>query len=213
MAGAAWPVCLHERVVVTFTYALVWIFQMPATRLRLSSEAWLRAGFRALITDGPDALRAEPLAREIGTTKGSFYWHFKDVAAFRKALLEHWKTAALTALRAAAEAEATPTERLYRISQIAAPEDDAHGGAGVEAAIRSWALSDHTVADALAEIDSARLAYLTSALDALGLGNPDFAPLVYGAQVGLTAIGAIGHVDMQGAMTTLIAALVALMEA
>ncbi|MFN3661424.1 TetR family transcriptional regulator [Yoonia sp.] len=42
-------------------------------------EDWLMAGFRALASHGPSALRAAALARDLGTTKGSFYWHFKDL--------------------------------------------------------------------------------------------------------------------------------------
>ena len=37
------------------------------------------AGFRALARSGARALRAEALARDLDTTKGSFYWHFKDL--------------------------------------------------------------------------------------------------------------------------------------
>ncbi|SLN22933.1 hypothetical protein ROA7450_00893 [Roseovarius albus] len=57
---------------------------------RLGVEDWLEAGLAALISDGPDLLKAEPLARRIGTTKGSFYLHFKDVHAFHERLLSYW---------------------------------------------------------------------------------------------------------------------------
>ena len=57
---------------------------------RLSPEDWLKAGLDALAASGPEALKAEPLARALETTKGSFYWHFADVPAFRQALLEFW---------------------------------------------------------------------------------------------------------------------------
>ncbi|MEH6751885.1 MAG: TetR family transcriptional regulator, partial [Paracoccaceae bacterium] len=36
------------------------------------------AGLAALAEAGPVALKAEPMARRLGTTKGSFYWHFAD---------------------------------------------------------------------------------------------------------------------------------------
>ena len=35
----------------------------------------------ALAETGPEALKAEPLAARLGVSKGSFYWHFRDVPA------------------------------------------------------------------------------------------------------------------------------------
>jgi len=43
---------------------------------RLGKADWLDAGLAALAAEGPAALRAEALARQLNTTKGSFYWHF-----------------------------------------------------------------------------------------------------------------------------------------
>ena len=180
---------------------------------RLSPDAWLSAGFRALVADGPDALKAEPLARALGTTKGSFYWHFKDVPDFQAKLLRHWQSAALVALAREADRGASPTDRLYRLAEITAPEDADHGGPDVEAAIRAWARSDPAVAAALAEIDTARLAYLGAVLDALDLTNPDFARLLYGAHIGIEQLSTTDAVDNRGVLSTLIAALLALQEA
>jgi len=66
------------------------------TSTRLSPEKWIDAGFAALIAHGPASLAAEPLARALGTTKGSFYWHFKDVPAYHAALVRDWHTNALS---------------------------------------------------------------------------------------------------------------------
>jgi AcrR family transcriptional regulator len=185
---------------------------MTATKPRLTADDWLRAGFRALVEAGPVALKAEPLSRALGTTKGSFYWHFRDIPDFHNRLLNHWKDAAEAALARAGHAQASPTERLHRLAEITAPEDDAHGGAATEAAIRAWAQADHTVADAVAEVDAARLAYTASVLAALGLTNPDFARLLYGAHLGMQVLpGSAAEND--GALSTLTAALLALQDA
>jgi len=185
---------------------------MPESKHHLTAEDWLRAGFRALVKTGPDALKAEPLARGLGATKGSFYWHFKDVPAFRMRLLGHWQDAAHTALAHAAAASATPTERLHRLAEIIAPEDELHGGTAVDPAIRAWARSNNTVTNVVAEVDAARLAYIRSVLNALALTNPDFARLLYGAYLGMQALsGAPAETD--GALSTLTAALLALQEA
>src|SRR5918994_2928776 len=58
---------------------------------RTPRAGWIDAGLRALAAGGPDAVRIEPLARELGVTRGGFYGHFKSRAAFLDALLDTWE--------------------------------------------------------------------------------------------------------------------------
>src|ERR1700730_5847645 len=44
----------------------------------LQPDDWIRAAFARLATEGIDAVRVELLARDLGVSKGSFYWHFQD---------------------------------------------------------------------------------------------------------------------------------------
>ena len=57
---------------------------------RRTRDHWLRAARLALLHNGPEAVRVEPLARDLGVTKGSFYWHFRDRGALLEALLVEW---------------------------------------------------------------------------------------------------------------------------
>lgn len=57
-------------------------------RQRLTREAWAAAGLRALSAGGVAAVAVEPLAAALGTTKGSFYWHFADRGELVRAALE-----------------------------------------------------------------------------------------------------------------------------
>lgn len=61
---------------------------------KLSKLAWIQAGFRALTQQGLSGVKAEILARELHVSKGSFYWHFKNIDALKVTMLEHWKEAA-----------------------------------------------------------------------------------------------------------------------
>ncbi len=45
---------------------------------QLSAKDWLDQGLRALARSGFTALKAEPLAKAMGVSRGSFYWHFAD---------------------------------------------------------------------------------------------------------------------------------------
>jgi AcrR family transcriptional regulator len=49
-----------------------------------SREDWIRAAGRRLAQGGAAAVAVEALARDLGVTKGSFYWHFRDRAALSR---------------------------------------------------------------------------------------------------------------------------------
>jgi AcrR family transcriptional regulator len=46
---------------------------------QLSATDWLRQGLKTLAQSGFTALKAEPLAKAMGVSRGSFYWHFADI--------------------------------------------------------------------------------------------------------------------------------------
>lgn len=186
---------------------------MVETKERLSTESWLMAGFRALARSGPQALKAEPLARELGTTKGSFYWHFKDVASFQSQMLELWETRAVDDITRFLDEEADPVRKLYMLGDISTSADPEHGGDAVEPAIRAWAQSNHTAAYVVERVDQKRLDYLQGILAELDLSNPDFARLIYGAYIGMGTLSAKDGTDNKDAMSTLLAALLALRDA
>ena len=62
---------------------------------QLSAQDWLDQGLRTLARDGFTALKAEPLAKTMGVSRGSFYWHFADIAAYHAAVLGRWREVAL----------------------------------------------------------------------------------------------------------------------
>ncbi len=144
----------------------------------LTPTTWIEAGLAQLAIEGPQALRAEPLARHLKTTKGSFYWHFKDVPAFQDALISHWKETALREADAFKDADGTAAERLIQLGQ-AVQSDSA------DAALRAWGQSNGSVADAVADVDAARMTHLAALLAEMGTSNDDFAKAAYGALVGL----------------------------
>lgn len=173
-------------------------------RPRLTPDAWIAAGLKALAAEGPAAIRAEKLARDLGATKGSFYWHFKDVPDFRTKMLTAWMRRALAEIAAAADAEGTVTQKLYAFADLTSDSN------GIEQAMRAWAQSDEEANAALRQIDASREAYLAALLSELDLTNPDFARIAYGAQVGLASLG---EEDVASTMSTLMAALLALQDA
>ncbi len=91
------------------------------SRTRLSREDWIEAALQALADGGPPAVAIERLATRLQTTKGSFYWHFKDREELITEALATWERKATDALIEEMEKIANPVERLHQL-MIAATE-------------------------------------------------------------------------------------------
>ena len=60
-------------------------------RESLTAADWTEAALAALARGGLTAVAVEPLAKELGATKGSFYWHFADRNELLEAALVLWE--------------------------------------------------------------------------------------------------------------------------
>lgn len=167
-------------MVVTLCVALkhTCTYRDDMAKAPLSPAAWIDAGLSQLTASGPLALRAEPLSRHLKTSKGSFYWHFKDVPAFQTALVSEWKDRALAQLAHDVGLGGSDADKMIRFGQSV--QDDSAGPA-----LRAWAQSDASVAKAIAKVDAARLKHLTRLMSDIGISNEDFALAAYGSLVGL----------------------------
>ena len=58
---------------------------------RLNVDDWTREALDQIAESGVSAVAVEPLARRLGVTKGSFYWHFPSRDALLQAALERWE--------------------------------------------------------------------------------------------------------------------------
>ncbi|WP_293451758.1 TetR/AcrR family transcriptional regulator [Planktotalea sp.] len=179
---------------------------------RLSQIDWIAAGFRALTTTGPQALKAEPLARTLGTTKGSFYWHFKDVHAFQTAMLEHWEVQATQGIIEALGTVTDAVQKLRALAKISTEPQARYSGIGAEPAIRAWAKGDAKVADAVRRVDQDRLEFLAGIFDEMGLKNPDMPRLFYASLIGLQEIADGDDTAGSAPLATLADLMVALSE-
>lgn len=146
---------------------------MAATRK--TPQTWIAAGLKALPKQGPDGIRAETLARTLGATKGSFYWHFKDVPAFQKLLLEAWLEGAEKRLLAAIGAQEAANSRLRALSGFKQTN--------LDKAVRAWAQHDSAARKAVAEFDKQALREITACLQALDATHPDFPGLVFASMI------------------------------
>ena len=94
-------------------------------RTRLSREDWIEAAIQALADDGPAGIAVERLATRLGTTKGSFYWHFKDREELITAALAAWERDDTDALIEEMKAITDPVERLRLGTALATEYEEA----------------------------------------------------------------------------------------
>jgi AcrR family transcriptional regulator len=131
---------------------------------QLTAQDWLDQGLETLATSGFTALKAEPLAKAMGVSRGSFYWHFADIAAFHAAVLTHWSEVATE--RVIAGLEATPKDR-SALSVLLRGAFSARSA--LENAIRTWATVDAGARAAVLAIDARRIGYIEGLLRHAGL--------------------------------------------
>ncbi|MBR0797490.1 TetR/AcrR family transcriptional regulator [Bradyrhizobium jicamae] len=130
---------------------------------QLSAQDWLDQGLTTLAKNGFTALKAEPLAKALGVSRGSFYWHFADIGAYHAAILKRWRDIAAEQIIAGIEAAKgeDPVAVLLRLTFI--------NKLALERAVRSWAAHDSAARAAVQAIDRRRLDYVEILLRRVGL--------------------------------------------
>ncbi len=155
----------------------------PERKGRLSAEDWAQAALELIAEHGVAAVAVEPLARRLGVTKGSFYWHFPSRDALLQAALERWESFEQEAVFGTLEAIPDPRERLRDLFQLVAHEAKSH----VIYSALLKALDHPAVQPVMERVSQRRLDYLTASFRQAGLGRSDArhrARLAYAAYVG-----------------------------
>ncbi|TXS53704.1 TetR family transcriptional regulator [Streptomyces sp. uw30] len=134
-------------------------------RRHLTPPDWSTAALSAMARGGVAAVSVNALAGELGATRGSFYWHFKDRDALLTAALEMWEQDDTAALISELADIADPRQRLTALFTTALGQESING---LETAIVAHA--DHpAVAPVLRRVTERRIAYLTDLYTDLGL--------------------------------------------
>jgi len=175
----------------------------PAAREALDRAAWIAGALKIVATDGIDGLRVESLAKQLGVTKGSFYWHFKDRRDLIDAVLDDWRASRIQDIRkqTAAELGGELAALRHTIDVYAAAKN--RKGISIEAAIRLWARQDANGLAVVEEVDAERLACTRRLFLALGLPPAEAAArsaLLYAYVFGFSMMQC-GRFDMDAAQT------------
>jgi AcrR family transcriptional regulator len=125
---------------------------------RTPRERWIEQGLQALAAGGPDAVRVEALAKELGVTKGGFYGSFADRDALLEAVLDTWERESTDDVLDRVEREGgDPRTRIERAGVLTFSDDRL---LPIDLAVRDWARRDEAVALRLRRVDNRRMALL-----------------------------------------------------
>lgn len=130
---------------------------------RLTKSAWLGHGLHVIAEKGAGGLKVGPMAKGLGVSRGSFYWHFADLAAFERDIIDAWEdTTTSQVIDATDPSGGRPALELLIHRSLA---DDRT----LDHAVRAWALQNTHVAERLARVDNRRVAHIHALLTRCGL--------------------------------------------
>ncbi len=139
-------------------------------RGRQDLETWLERALETLATKGPQMLTVEKLCRELGVSRGSFYWHFKNRADFVQRLAEYWGKRFTHSIRdTVANAPVGPAERLMLLSEFI---QDLNLNR-FDMAVRTWANTEPLAAETVKRVDQTRYEYVRSQFEELGFSGDE----------------------------------------
>jgi AcrR family transcriptional regulator len=150
---------------------------------RLTADDWANEALEQIAEQGVASVAVEPLARRLGVTKGSFYWHFPSRDALLQAALERWEAAEQEAVFGSLEQVTDPRERLRALFRLVAHEAKSH----IIYSELLKALDHPMVSPVIGRVSQRRMDYLTASFRQAGLGRTEAqhrARLAYAAYVG-----------------------------
>ena len=131
---------------------------------RLTAQDWIDFALTTLAHEGFNALKADVLARKLGVSRGSFYWHFSDLGTFHARVIEHWRQISTEAIIADIERYDSAEERLDALARHGFGHDVV-----LEIRMRAWGDNNADVARVLSDIDRRRRAYMEHMLVEAGI--------------------------------------------
>lgn len=156
-----------------------------------TAEEWTAAALVAIAKGGIAAVSVERLARELGVTKGSFYWHFADRAALVESAVLYWEQVATDEVIERLSQVIDPEERLRQLLLMVF-SDLEHGPIDVALAARA---DDEIVGPVIRRVTARRVSFVASIFGQLGL-----TPARAERQARMALASYMGHFQLRAAM-------------
>jgi len=137
---------------------------------RLSREEWLARALEVLGRKGAGELTVESLARHLGVTKGSFYWHFRDRADFFRQLIEYWdEHFTQTVIAEISRQGGSPEERLLELMRLVLSKRLDR----FEMPVRAWAQQNPALVPLVRRVDRHRISFVRSLFLEMGFDEDE----------------------------------------
>jgi len=157
----------------------------------LGREIWLDTARQALIEEGTAGIEINKLAKRLGSSRGGFYWFFKDRAQLLDELIGYWaKSGAVLFERILQSHHGNGMEQY--VAMINLWVDEKEYEPKWDGAIRDWARTSKTVRKAVQMVDQKRIAVLERIFRHIGYRGKEAnvrARVMYYHQVGYYAMG------------------------
>jgi len=134
---------------------------------RLGVNDWTDRALALLMDEGVGAIKISRLCADLGVTKGSFYWHFADLAALMEAITERWTRETREALNDLQALHNLPPLERLRAMALRLVDERSYS---VERALREWAHGNARVQAVIVEADRFVFEVVQEALVELGIG-------------------------------------------
>ena len=135
----------------------------------LTREDWISGAWDMLGETGLDGVRVEPLAKNLGVTKGSFYWHFKDRQELLDALLDRWFAIWDDQMSPDIDGNGTAADRIWALIESVIRRTTR----GQTISLRLLSHKDPDVALRIEERDAQRLVFLMQRLKEIGFSHEE----------------------------------------
>jgi AcrR family transcriptional regulator len=140
--------------------------------MQLSRIDWIEAALELIERDGMSGLRLSVLARRLGVTKGSFYWHFKDRDEFIEAIVTTWEEDS-RAFFAEAAKETDPERRILKLYALLGERMGRKKGRFPDHSIFAWAHYERAVARRVACVERERIDFVANAVREMGVDRAE----------------------------------------
>jgi AcrR family transcriptional regulator len=157
----------------------------------LGRDIWLDTARQALIEEGTAGVEINKLAKRLGSSRGGFYWFFRDRAHLLDELLAYWiRTSTVLFERVLQDNKGNGIEEYLALTHLWI--DEKEYDPKWDGAVRDWARTSDTVRKAVQAVDQKRIRVLERIFNDMGYTGLEAhirARVTYYHQVGYYALG------------------------
>lgn len=138
--------------------------------IRLSKQHWLSQALESIAKTGQGVPPIEKLCKQIGVSRGSFYWHFKNRQDFLQCLAQYWEDYSVKeVIEKLDNFQGTGKELLLQIMEAVIPPNRGRH----YLTMRLLAVTEPEAEKVLRKLDKQRLSFIKSIFYELGFRNSE----------------------------------------